>query len=85
MRRSAAKLEPHYGRNVVAVQPAAGGSGETAQRVTVTLERLKSSHKGQAETVKARYVVGCDGAHSIVRTSIRRELRGDTRPSCLGK
>ena len=84
MRRSAAKLEPHYGRRVVAVQPAAGGSGETAQRVTVTLERLESPHKGQAETVKARYVVGCDGAHSIVRSSIRRELRGDSANHAWG-
>ena len=33
--------------------------------------------KARTETVKARYVVGCDGARSIVRTSIGRELHGD--------
>jgi phenol 2-monooxygenase (NADPH) len=84
MRRSAAKLEPHYGRRVVAVQLSAGGSGEAAQWVTVTLERLESSHKGQTETVRARYVVGCDGARSVVRTSIGRELRGDSANHAWG-
>ena len=67
MRRSAAKLEPYYARRVVAVQPAAGGTDGVAQRVTVTLERLEPAHQGQTETVKARYVVGCDGANSFVR------------------
>ena len=43
--------------------------------MTVTLERLESPHQGETETVKARYVVGCDGARSIVRTAIGRELR----------
>ncbi len=84
MRRSAAKLEPHYGRRVVAVQPAAGGGGEAAQRVTVTLERLESTFKGQTETVRARYVVGCDGARSIVRTSIGSELHGDSANHAWG-
>src|ERR1700730_3608315 len=60
MRRSAAKLEPYYGRRVMAVQPATNLDG-AAQRATVTLERLDASHQGQRETVKARYVVGCDG------------------------
>ena len=73
MRRSASKLEPYYARHVVAVQ----GSQDHSQRVTVTLERLDSAHQGQTETVKARYVVGCDGARSTVRTSIGRELSGD--------
>ena len=84
MRRSAAKLEPHYARRVVAVQPAAGGGDDAAQRVTVTLERLDPPHEGQTETVKARYVVGCDGARSTVRTSIGRELHGDSANHAWG-
>jgi phenol 2-monooxygenase (NADPH) len=84
MRRSAAKLEPHYARRVVAVQPAAGGSHGVGQRVTVTLERLASPHQGQTETVEARYLVGCDGARSIVRTSIGRELHGDSANHAWG-
>src|SRR6202011_1153647 len=65
MRRSAAKLEPHYARRVVDVQAAAGGGDGVARRVTVTLERLDAPHQAQTETVTARYVVGCDGARSI--------------------
>jgi phenol 2-monooxygenase (NADPH) len=84
MRRSAAKLEPHYGRRVVAIQPAAQGGGPAARRVTVTLERLDPPLQGQTETVTARYVVGCDGARSIVRTSIGRELRGDSANHAWG-
>ena len=33
--------------------------------------------QGQTQTVRAKYVVGCDGARSKVRTSIGRELTGD--------
>src|SRR5271157_3490224 len=84
MRKSAAKLEPHYARRVVAVQPAAGGRDGAAQRVTVTLERLDAPHEGQTETIKARYVVGCDGARSAVRTSIGRELHGDSANHAWG-
>ncbi|MBV8513368.1 MAG: FAD-binding monooxygenase [Xanthobacteraceae bacterium] len=80
MRRSAAKLEPFYGRHVASVRPSSrGGDG-----VTVTLERLDAPHQGQTETIKARYVVGCDGARSIVRTSIGRELHGDSANHAWG-
>jgi len=80
MRRSAAKLEPFYDRHVASVKPSArGGDG-----VTVTLERLDAPHQGQTETIKARYVVGCDGARSIVRTSIGRELHGDSANHAWG-
>ena len=74
MRRSATKLEPHYSRRVVAVDPAEGVSANGQQPVIVTLERLDPAQEGQIETIKARYLVGCDGARSIVRTSIGREL-----------
>ena len=76
MRRSASKLEPYYARRVVAVHPASG-SREGSERTTVTLERLDPAHNGETETIRARYVVGCDGARSVVRTSIGRELSGD--------
>ena len=82
MRRSAAKLEPHYARRVASVQPAAAGSAD--RRVTVTLERVDPDHQGEIETVKARYVVGCDGARSVVRTSIGRELHGDSANHAWG-
>jgi phenol 2-monooxygenase (NADPH) len=84
MRKSPAKLEPYYGRRVIAVQPATGGIDAAGQWVTVTLERVDAPHQGQRETVKARYVVGCDGARSLVRTSIGRELRGDSANHAWG-
>jgi phenol 2-monooxygenase len=86
MRKSASKLEPYYARRVVAIQPAVAGSdsGGVAQTVTVTLERLDAPHQGQTETIKARYVVGCDGARSTVRTSIGRELHGESANHAWG-
>ena len=84
MRKSAAKLEPYYGRRVVAVQPAAVNSDRVPKRATVTLERLDPPFGGRTETISARYVVGCDGARSIVRTSIGRELRGDSANHAWG-
>ncbi|MGA9948192.1 MAG: FAD-binding monooxygenase [Xanthobacteraceae bacterium] len=84
MRRSVTKLEPYYARRLVAVEHAPGGGDGAAQRVTVTLERLDASHEGQTETIKARYVVGCDGARSAVRTSIGRELLGDSANHAWG-
>jgi phenol 2-monooxygenase (NADPH) len=86
MRKSASKLEPYYARRVVAVQPAVAGSDSdaVAQTVAVTLERLDEPHVGQTETIRARYVVGCDGARSTVRTSIGRELRGESANHAWG-
>jgi phenol 2-monooxygenase len=84
MRKSASKLEPYYARRVVAVEPATPGNGNVLQRGTVTLERLDPSHEGQTETIKARYVVGCDGARSTVRTSIGRQLHGDSANHAWG-
>ena len=50
----------------------------------IALERLDAGHEGKVETVKARYVVGCDGARSAVRKSIGRELRGDSANHAWG-
>jgi phenol 2-monooxygenase (NADPH) len=81
MRKSPAKLEPFYARRVLDIQ----SHGEGVSRaVTLRLERLDPEHEGQIETVRARYVVGCDGARSMVRRSIHRELHGDSANHAWG-
>ena len=83
MRKSPAKLEPHYSRRLIdlEVDPAAAPADRA---VTVRLERLDAANEGKVETVKARYVAGCDGARSTVRKSIGRELHGDSANHAWG-
>jgi phenol 2-monooxygenase (NADPH) len=83
MRRSAAKLEPYYSRRVQDVRIDLD-AGVADNAVTVTLERLDPAHAGEIETVRAHYVVGCDGARSTVRRSIGRELHGDSANHAWG-
>ncbi|MBC5782246.1 FAD-dependent monooxygenase [Ramlibacter sp. USB13] len=81
MRNSPSRLEPHYARRVadVSVDPAAKD-----YPVTVRLERTDPAHEGRQETVRARYVVGCDGARSAVRKAIGRQLVGDSANQAWG-
>lgn len=83
MRKSPAKLDPYYGRRLLDLQidPAAGPADHA---VTVRLERVDAGNDGKVETVRARYVVGCDGARSTVRKSIGRELHGDSANHAWG-
>src|ERR671934_163860 len=80
MRRSPSRLEPDYDLEVVEV--AVGNSGD--RPVTVTLRRIDTARVGTEVTVRAKYVVGCDGARSAVRQSIGRELHGDTANHAWG-
>jgi phenol 2-monooxygenase len=87
MRKSPAGLEPYYARRLHDLQIDPGAtSGDNAYpyQVTARLERLDPAHEGQIETVKARYVVGCDGARSTVRKSIGRALHGDSANHAWG-
>jgi phenol 2-monooxygenase len=83
MRHAPARLEPHYSRRLLDLQvdPAARFEDHAA---TVRLERIDPGHEGQIETIKARYVVGCDGARSTVRKAIGRELQGDSANHAWG-
>lgn len=83
MRKSPAKLEPYYARRLLdlEVDPAADPADHA---VTVRLERVDAANEGKVETVRARYVVGCDGARSAVRKSIGRELHGDSANHAWG-
>src|SRR5271170_2889098 len=88
MRNAPMRLEPDYSRQLVdlTVAPTSGDSesGAPAYPVTVRLKRLDPAHEGQAETVKARFVVGCDGARSAVRKSLGLALDGDSANQAWG-
>ena len=81
MRDSPSRLEPHYSRRFVdlAMDPDAKD-----YPVTVRLERTDAAHEGSVETVRARYVVGCDGARSGVRRAMGRQLVGDSANQAWG-
>ena len=86
MRKSPAVLEPYYGRRLLDLEVDATLSGDDANphAVTVRVERVDAAHEGQIETMRARYVVGCDGARSVVRKSIGRALHGDSANRAWG-
>jgi phenol 2-monooxygenase (NADPH) len=76
MARSPSKLVPHYGLQAEAVEVDSDGAAEYP--VTVALSHVENFvATGETSTIRARYVVGCDGARSRVRTAIGRELVGD--------
>ena len=86
MRRSPARLEPYYARRLTELQIDEAISGDNADpyQVTARLERVDPAHEGKIETIRARYVVGCDGARSVVRKSIGRTLHGDSANHAWG-
>ena len=84
MRNAPTRLEPDYSRRLLDLTMAPSSGGERAYPVTVRLERLDPSHEGQVETVKARFVVGCDGARSAVRKSLGLALVGDSANQAWG-
>ncbi|MBC7377050.1 MAG: FAD-dependent monooxygenase [Burkholderiaceae bacterium] len=82
MRHSAARLVPHYARRLAKLERGADASG--TYPVTAQFERQDEGHAGQVETIRARYVVGCDGARSAVRQSIGLALKGDSANHAWG-
>jgi phenol 2-monooxygenase (NADPH) len=80
MRNSPARFEPNYSRRIADLAIAPGD----AYPVTVKLERLDEAHQGQIETVRARYVIGADGARSKVREALGHTLKGDSANQAWG-
>jgi phenol 2-monooxygenase (NADPH) len=81
MRDSPTRLEPNYGMKVqtLVIDPTA-----TEYPVTVTLEHTAPGREGQTATVRANYVIGCDGARSNVRAAIGGALHGDAAHQAWG-
>ena len=75
MARSAARITPHYGIEFVTLEV-----GEGEHPVTAILRDAT----GEEVVVRAKYVVGCDGARSNVRRALGLSLRGDAANHAWG-
>jgi phenol 2-monooxygenase len=83
MERSPSRLVPFYGLHATGVEVDTGGSSEYP--VTVSLRRMKElDETGEVSTIRAKYVVGCEGARSGTRAAIGRRLVGDTTDESWG-
>ncbi len=86
MQKSASRLVPHYARRLVRLERDTDAANQYP--VTAQFERLGNDgvggHNGELETIRARYVVGCDGARSAVRQSMGLSLKGDSANHAWG-
>ncbi|WP_066454980.1 FAD-dependent monooxygenase [Castellaniella caeni] len=85
MAQSVTHLAPHYNRRLLGLavdETLAQDLG--AHPITARFERADAGQSGKTETIKARYVVGCDGAHSAVRKSLGIQLQGDSANKAWG-
>ncbi|MDQ6752173.1 MAG: FAD-binding monooxygenase [Actinomycetota bacterium] len=73
MANSPTRMKPDYGLEFGGLEVANGGD----YPVTVTLAHTAGPNEGQERTVRAKYVVGSDGARSKVRASIGCTMAGD--------
>ena len=81
MKNSPSRLEPDYGWEIAGLTI---DHSATEYPVTVTLKDSTGINWGGTRTVRANYVVGCDGAHSAVRKAIGGELHGDAAHQAWG-
>ncbi|GAA1391779.1 FAD-binding monooxygenase [Luteococcus peritonei] len=74
------RMKPDYGWDFQGLE-----IDESAEYpVAVTLERTAGPDAGSTRTVRAKYVVGCDGARSKVRKSIGCTMKGDAANHAWG-
>ncbi len=76
MENSARQLVPDYNRTLISLH-----RDETLEHPVTADFNLAN---GDRETIKARYVVGCDGARSTVRKSLELRLEGDSARQLWG-
>jgi phenol 2-monooxygenase len=85
MRIAPAPLEPDYSRRLIDLKFDPDHVGDaSAYPVIACLERAEGPKAGTIEKVRARFIVGCDGARSAVRGFLGRALEGDSARRAWG-
>lgn len=85
MANSVTHLVPHYNRQLLELQVDVALTQDlSAYPITATFERTDEAQAGKVETIKARYVVGCDGGRSAVRKNLGISLQGDSANKAWG-
>jgi phenol 2-monooxygenase len=82
MQKSPSRMVPYYSRKLAGLERASDGVDDFP--VTARFERQDAGNESKIETIRARYVVGCDGARSGVRQSIGLTLKGDSANHAWG-
>ena len=82
MEHSKTQMAPFY--NVSLKELKVNDLGSDKYPVTVKLQKAVSNNEDIIQTMRCRYVVGCDGAHSTVRKKINRKLDGDSHNKAWG-
>ena len=70
------RMKPDYGYEFVGLE-IADDSEHAEYPVTVTLAQTAGEHEGEQRVVRAKYVMGADGARSRVRAAIGCHMAGD--------
>lgn len=78
MRKSPQRLTPNYNRELVSLTR----TDDPDYPVTAVFACLNDD--GATETIRAKYVVGCDGARSAVRRSLGVDLKGEAARQLWG-
>lgn len=79
-RNSPGKITPDYGIEFLGLTI----EEDHDYPVKVTVRHTTGEHYGEERTVRAKYVIGCDGARSGVRKAIGRTLSGDAANHAWG-
>ena len=85
MANTLSHLRPHYSRELIELTVDKSQTQElNAYPITAIFQRTDEAGAGKREKVKARFVVGCDGARSRVRKSLDIPLIGDSANKAWG-
>ena len=84
MSKSVGQISPYYARSFKHLEMLENTSTESDSYPITAYFEDASEGKTSQEAVRAKYVVGCDGARSAVRESIGLQLKGDSANKAWG-
>ena len=85
MANSISNLQPHYSRKLIDMKIDEALTQDLDKfPITANFQRTDKQCLGQIETVRARFIVGCDGGRSQVRKNMNITLEGDSANKSWG-